>query len=167
MCTSHHPWACITLTPFHCDNVQCRMHHHLHKDWVHNCVSWSNHSMQPYMHTTGLWMIPLTPWSPTAPTALPAINLTSIAMATNVNTTSSSAKYACYVHQLLCSPPAATLLHTLATSTKLTTIPGLTPTLIHSFLPHSTATDKGHMRRHCSCNASTCNNHANLVLTWA
>jgi hypothetical protein len=49
---------------------------------------------------TGLWMIPLTPWSPTAPTALSAINPPSIAMAANVNATSSAAKYARYVHQL-------------------------------------------------------------------
>jgi hypothetical protein len=43
---------------------------------------------------TGLWIIPLTPWSPTAPTALSAINPPSIAMAANVDATSSSAKYA-------------------------------------------------------------------------
>jgi hypothetical protein len=72
-------------------------------------------------------MIPLTPWSPTATTAFSAINLPFIAMAAYVNTTSSAAKYDHYVHQLLCSPPAATLLYALATSTELTTIPGLTP----------------------------------------
>ncbi len=113
---------------------------------------------------TGLWMIPLTPWSPTAPTALSAINPPSIAMAANINATSSAAKYARYVHQLLCSPPAATLLHILATSTKLTTIPGLTPALIWSHLPRSTATNKGHMCCHCLRTASTCNNHADIVL---
>ncbi len=43
---------------------------------------------------TGLWMIPLTPWSPTAPTVLFAINHPSIAMAANVDTTSSATKYA-------------------------------------------------------------------------
>ncbi len=75
---------------------------------------------------TGLWMIPLTPWSTTAPTALSATNLPSVAMAANDGATSSSAEYAFYVHQLLCSPPAFTLLHALATSTKLTSIPGLT-----------------------------------------
>jgi hypothetical protein len=106
-------------------------------------------------------MIPLTPWSPTATTALSIINLPSIAMATNVNATSSAAKYARYVH------PVATLLHALATSTKLTTIPGLTLALIQSHLPCSTATNKGNMRRHCSRTASTCNNHADIVLAWA
>jgi hypothetical protein len=50
---------------------------------------------------TVLWIIPLTPWSPSAPAALSAANLPSIAMATNVDATSSSTEYACYVHQLL------------------------------------------------------------------
>jgi hypothetical protein len=112
-------------------------------------------------------MIPLTPWSPTAPTSLSDINLPSIAMAANVNAISSAAKYACYVHQLLCSPPAATLFHALASSTKLTTIPGLTLALICSHLPLSTATNKGHKRRHRSHTASTHNNHVNIVLAWA
>jgi hypothetical protein len=66
---------------------------------------------------TGLWMIPLTPWSTTAPTAWAAASLPSVAMTANVNTTFSLAKYACYVHQLLFPPPAATLLNALATST--------------------------------------------------
>jgi hypothetical protein len=117
---------------------------------------------------TGLsWMIPLTPWSPTGPTALSAINPPSIAMAANVNATSSAVKYDHYVHQLLCSPPATTLLHALATSTKLTSIPKLTPALIRSHHPHSTATDKGHMHCHRLRTASTCNNHANIVLAGA
>jgi hypothetical protein len=117
---------------------------------------------------TGLWMIPLTPWSPTAPTALSAINPPSIAITANVNATSSAAKYARYVHQLLCYPPATTLLHTLATSTKLTPIPGLTPALICSHLPCYTATDKSHMRHHRSRTASTRNkNHTNIVLARA
>jgi hypothetical protein len=117
----------------------------------------------------GLWiiLIPLTAWSPAAPTALSAINLPSIAMAANVNDTSSAAKYARYVHQLLCSHPEATLLCTLATSTNLTTIPSLTPALIWSHLPRSTATAKSHMRRHRSRTASTCNNHADIVLAQA
>jgi hypothetical protein len=115
----------------------------------------------------GLWMIPLTPWSPTAPTALSAINAPFIAVVANVNATSSSTKYAHYVHQLLCSPPVATLLHALATSTKLTTTPGLTPALIRSHLPRSTATNKGHMRCHCSRTGSKCNIHTNIVLARA
>jgi hypothetical protein len=88
-------------------------------------------------------------------------------MAANVDATSSAVVYAHYVHQLLCSPPAATLLHALATCTKLTTIPGLTPALICSHLPHSTDTNKGQMHCHCSRTASTCNNHANIVLARA
>ena len=112
-------------------------------------------------------MIPLTPWSPTAPTALSAINPPSIAMAANVNATSLSAKYARYVHQLLCSPPAATLLYALATITELITTSGLTPALICSHLPRSMATNKCHMRCHCSRTVSTRNNHADIVLAWA
>jgi hypothetical protein len=112
-------------------------------------------------------MISLTPWSPTAPTALSAINPPSIAMAANVDATSSSAKYARYLHQLLCSPPAATHLHALASSTELTTIPGLTLALICSHLPCSMATNKGHMCRHPSYTAATCNDHASIVLARA
>ena len=40
------------------------------------------------------------------------------------------------------------LLRALAPRSELTTIPGLTPHLIKHHLPPSTATDKGHMRRH-------------------
>jgi hypothetical protein len=39
--------------------------------------------------------------------------------------------------------------------------------LIRSNLPQSTATDKGHMRRHCSSTASTCNKHAGVILAHA
>jgi hypothetical protein len=88
-------------------------------------------------------------------------------MAANVDATSSAVVYAHYVHQLLCSPPAATLRHALATSTTLTTIPGLTPALICSHLPHSTDTNKGHMHCHRLRTVSTCNNHANIVLARA
>jgi hypothetical protein len=115
----------------------------------------------------GLWMIPLTSWSPAAPTALPSINPLSIIMAANIDTTSSAAEYACYVHELLCFPPAATLLHTLATSTKLTTILGFNPALIQSHLPRSMATNKGHMHHHRLHTATTCNNHADIVLALA
>jgi hypothetical protein len=88
-------------------------------------------------------------------------------MVANVDATSSAAEYACYVHQLLCSPPAATLVLALDKSTKLQTIPGLTPLLIRSHLPKSTATNKGHMRCHCSNTASACNKHADVILSRA
>ncbi len=88
-------------------------------------------------------------------------------MAANVDATSSAAKYACYVHQLLCLPPAATLLLALNKSTKLETIPGLTLLLICSHLPKSTATDKGHMGCQRSNTASTCNKHADIILACA
>jgi hypothetical protein len=70
----------------------------------------------------GLWMIPLS--EDTSPP--PANFQPTIAMAANVDATSSAAKYARYVHQLLCLPLAATLLLALDKSTKLQTIPGLT-----------------------------------------
>jgi hypothetical protein len=116
---------------------------------------------------TRLWMIPLTPWSPAAPTALSAINLPTNAMAANVNATFSATKYACYVHQLLCPPLAATLLHALAASTELITIQGLTPALIWSHLPCSKATNKGHMHHHRLRTALTCNIHTDIVLAQA
>ena len=66
-----------------------------------------------------------------------------------------------------CSPPSATLLGALTRSEELITIPGLTPTLIKNHLPRSTATDKGHMRRHRSNTASTRNNHSDIVAARA
>jgi hypothetical protein len=116
---------------------------------------------------TGLWMIPLTPKLTTLPTSMPITCPTSIKLAANVDATSSAAEYARYVHQLLFSPPAATLLLALNKSTKLQTIPGLTPALIPSHLPRSTATNKGHMRRHCANTASTRNTHTDIVLARA
>jgi hypothetical protein len=143
------------------------MHHHLHKDGCTIMYHGQNMVCGHKCTRTGLWMIPLTPWSPTAPTPLSAINPPSIAMATNVNATSSSAKYGQYVHQHLCSPLAAILLNALATSSKLNTILGLTLALICSHLSCSTATNKGHMHQHSSCTALTRNNHADIVLAWA
>ncbi len=102
---------------------------------------------------TGLWMIPLS--KDTNP--LPTDFQPTITMAANIDATSSATEYARYVHQLLCSPPATTLLLALNKSTKLKTIPGLTSLLIHSHLPKSTATNKGHMRRQRSNTASTRN----------
>jgi hypothetical protein len=96
--------------------------------------------------------------SPTPPPAAPTT-----AIAANVNTTSSAAKYARYIHQCLCSPPTPTLLGALKCSEELATIPGLTPQLIKSHLPRSTATNKGHMRRHRSNTASTRNAHNAIV----
>jgi hypothetical protein len=58
---------------------------------------------------TGLWMIPLTEIT-TPPTPMPATSPITIKLAANVDITSLATKYAQYVHQLLCSPPAATLL---------------------------------------------------------
>ncbi len=51
--SSHHPRPCLTLTPVHRDNVQCKMHCHLHKDWVQNCVLGQNYSMWSQVHTDG------------------------------------------------------------------------------------------------------------------
>ncbi len=105
---------------------------------------------------TGLWMLPLRAHDPqaanlpgsiddTPPTAAPTF-----AIAANLDATLSAAKYACYYHQFMCSPPSAILLRELDRSEELTTITGLTPALIKNHLPCSTATDKGHMRQHRS-----------------
>jgi hypothetical protein len=75
------------------------------------------------MHT-GLWMIPLT----TSPALIPeqaAASVLPIAVAANIDATSTVAEHARFIHQALCSPLAATLLCTLATSSELVTIPGL------------------------------------------
>jgi hypothetical protein len=88
-------------------------------------------------------------------------------MAANIDATSSTTKYAHYIHQLLCSPPTSTLLRALERSTELTTIPGLTSTLIRFHLPRSTATDKGHMRQHRANTALTRNVQTNIVATHA
>jgi hypothetical protein len=88
-------------------------------------------------------------------------------MAANVEATLSAAKFAHYIHQLLCSLLASTLIRVLAVSTKLSRIPGLTPAFINNNLPCSTATDKGHMRRHQSNAASMRNIQNNKVAAWA
>ncbi|KAL3763957.1 hypothetical protein ACHAW5_004642 [Stephanodiscus triporus] len=88
-------------------------------------------------------------------------------MAANIDATSSAAEYAQYIHQILCSPPATTLLHALSKGTKLTTILGLTQVLVRTHLPRLTATDKGHMRRHCANMASTRNNQADILTACA
>ncbi len=111
-------------------------------------------------------MIPLAE-NTTPPTTLPNTSPISIEFAANADTTSSAAKYAQYVHQVLCSPLAATLLLALDKSTELQTIPGLTPALICSHLLQSTVTNKGHMRCHRSNTASTCNKHADVILACA
>jgi hypothetical protein len=100
---------------------------------------------------TGLWIVPLEnpgvqATSPSPTTTHPPLNISSTAtVAANLNATSSAAEYARYIHKIMCSPPASTLLWMLDLSEELTTIPGLTTTLIKNHLPHSTTTDKGHM----------------------
>jgi hypothetical protein len=115
----------------------------------------------------GLWMVSLNPDTSTTPTFTSTIRLSAITVAANVDAISSAAKYARYVHQLLCSLPTATLLLALDKSTKLQTIPGLTPALIRSHLPRSTATNKSHMHCHHSNTASTRNKHADVILARA
>jgi hypothetical protein len=102
----------------------------------------------------GLWMVPL--MNPGVQATSPSATIThaplrissATTVAANIDATSSAAKYACYIHQIICSPPAATLLRALDLSKELATIPGLTTTLIKNHLPCSTATNKGHMQRH-------------------
>ncbi len=82
---------------------------------------------------TGLWMIPLANSITTLPHS--TSDPTPVAMAVHINTMSSVAEYARYVHQCLCSPPATTLLQALEKSAELKTIPGLTAALIRARLP--------------------------------
>jgi hypothetical protein len=59
---------------------------------------------------TGLWMVPLQQGHTNTSTS-PATNSPATpAMAANVKATLSAAKYARYIHQLLCSPPTSTLI---------------------------------------------------------
>jgi hypothetical protein len=96
---------------------------------------------------TELWMIPLYPTPPSTANNNQANTLPTV-IAANMDTTSSTGEYARYIHQALCSPPTTTLIQALKCSRELATIPGLTAHLINPHLPYSTATDKGHMRRH-------------------
>jgi hypothetical protein len=96
---------------------------------------------------TGLWMIPLCPTPPSSANNNLA-NLLPTVIAANVDATSSAGECARYIHQTLCSPPATTLIQVLKSSRELATIPVLTVHLISTHQPYSTATDKGHMRRH-------------------
>ncbi len=80
---------------------------------------------------------------------------------------SSTAKYAHYIHQIMCFPPASTLLWAVDLSKELATIPGLTTNLMKNHLPCSTATDKGHMQRHRANTASTRNMQANIIAARA
>jgi len=100
-------------------------------------------------------MIPLTATTPlTTPTNAPTTDLP-IVIAANVDATSTAAEYARFIHQALCSPTATTLLWALERSKELATIPGFTSRLVRTHLPLSTATDKGHMRRHQQGTRST------------
>ncbi len=106
---------------------------------------------------TGLSMVPLQQGHTNTSTS-PATNSPATpAMAANVKATLSATEYARYINQLLCSPPTSTLIQALVVSTELSTIPGLSPAFINNNLPRSTATNKGHMRRHRSNTASTRN----------
>jgi hypothetical protein len=67
----------------------------------------------------------------------------------------------------MCSLPTSTLLWALDLSEELTTIPGLTTTLIKNHLLRSTATNKGHMQRHQANTASTCNMQSDIIAARA
>jgi hypothetical protein len=88
-------------------------------------------------------------------------------LAANVDATSSAAKYARYIHQIMCSPPASSLLRALDLSEELTTIPSLTTALIKNHLPCSTTTDKGHMHQHQANTGSTCTMQFDIIATRA
>jgi hypothetical protein len=67
----------------------------------------------------------------------------------------------------MCSLPVLTLLQALDLSEELDTIPSLTTALIKNHLPRSTATDKGHMRRHQANTASMRNMQSNIIAAHA
>jgi hypothetical protein len=118
-------------------------------------------------------MVPLTnpgfqATSPSATTTyLPLSISATTAVAANIDATSSTAKYARYIHQIMCSPPVSTLLRALDISEELTTIPGLITTLIKKHLPRSTTTNKGHMQCHQANTASTLNTQYNIITAHA
>jgi hypothetical protein len=118
----------------------------------------------------GLLMVPLTnnvgvqAASPSATTNhAPLLTPSTTAVATKADATSSSTKYARYIHQIMCSPPASTLLRALDLSEELATISSLTTTLIKNYLLRSTATDKRHMQQHQANTASTRNMQSNII----
>jgi hypothetical protein len=76
---------------------------------------------------------------------------------------SSTTKYARYIHQIMCSPPASTLLWALDLSEELAAIPGLTTTLIKNHLLCSTTTNKGDMQQHQANTASMDNMQSNII----
>jgi hypothetical protein len=49
----HHSRPCLTLTPIHCEFMQCRLHHPLHQNWMYNHLSWPNHCLRSQMHKDG------------------------------------------------------------------------------------------------------------------
>jgi hypothetical protein len=123
---------------------------------------------------TGLWMVPLTKnagdqaASPSATTNhVPLTTPSTVALAVNVDATSSTTEYARYIHQIMCSLPASTLLWALDLREELAAIPGLSAVLIKNHLPRSTATDKGHMCQHQANTACTCNMQSNIIATQA
>jgi hypothetical protein len=79
-------------------------------------------------------MILLCPTLPLTASINPAI-LPPTVIAANVESTSSAAEYARYIHQALCSPLATALIQALKQSRELATIPGLTAHLINTHLP--------------------------------
>jgi hypothetical protein len=97
-------------------------------------------------------MVPLTnprikATSPSANTNhLPLRKSSTAAVAANIDATSSAAKYAHYIHQIMCTLPASSLRWALDLREELATIPSLTTTLIKNYLPCSTTTNKGHMQ---------------------
>jgi hypothetical protein len=114
-------------------------------------------------------MVPLTKvgvqaTSPSATTNHASLRVSyTAAVATIIDATSSAAEYAHYIHQIMCSLLASTLLRAVDLNEELATIPSLTTTLIKNHLLRSTTTNKGHMQRHQANTASTCNMQSNII----
>jgi hypothetical protein len=94
-----------------------------------------------------LWIMPLARDPPIKPITVAVMAIQLVPITANVNAMLSAAKYMQYVHQLLCSLPAAMFHATFNMSDELNTIPGLTTLLIGTHLSRSTATTKCHMHQ--------------------
>ena len=108
----YHPRPGVPLPSLCCHHVQRGVHSDLHKI---NCTIVYRGRTIICGHKctkTGLWMVPLK-CSDAQATAQPAVSSkhthptaeSTMAIAANVDATSSAAEYARYIHQCICSPP--------------------------------------------------------------
>ncbi len=129
-----HTWSSITFVTLRCHYVQCWMHSNFYKDQLYHQLQGRTIICGNKCTHMSLWMVPLMnpdvqATNPSATTTHPPLRISSTAtVAANIDAMSSAAKYACYIHQIMCSPPASTLLWALDLIEELATIPGFTTT---------------------------------------